>query len=225
MATTKRAVKARPAGDLTKERILAAAERLFADAGFEGVSMRQVGAAADVPFALVTYHFQTKLGLYREVFRRRSRFTASARIEQLEAIKISGQPLEDVRAVAAALVEPLMRVRHEEGGLHFSRLMSREVNDPQEAERGIVAECFDPMARAAISILKQAVPSASDQQIYWAYHFATGAIAVNHANTGRIERLSEGLCQSTNVSELIRELTKFISAGMAGALCPELLHD
>ena len=58
------------AGDQTKERILSAAEQLFAKSGFDGVSMRDIGRAAEVPFALITYHFQSKLGLYQALFRR-----------------------------------------------------------------------------------------------------------------------------------------------------------
>ena len=56
----KRKVVPSEAGDQTRERILGAAEVLFARSGFDGVSMRDIGAAAEVPYALVTYHFKSK---------------------------------------------------------------------------------------------------------------------------------------------------------------------
>jgi AcrR family transcriptional regulator len=56
----------------TRDRILDAAEMLFAEDGLHAVSIRQIAAAADVPFGLVRYHFESKDGLYRAVFNRRS---------------------------------------------------------------------------------------------------------------------------------------------------------
>ena len=47
------------------------AERVFGAYGFDGASMRQVAEAADVPVALVSYHFGVEGGLLRAVFERR----------------------------------------------------------------------------------------------------------------------------------------------------------
>ena len=55
----------------TKERILGAAEELFAQHGFAGTSLRQVTSRADVNIAAVNYHFGSKENLVNEVFRRR----------------------------------------------------------------------------------------------------------------------------------------------------------
>ena len=58
-------------GARTQERILRVAERLFAERGYDGVSMRTLAAGADVQLALLSYYFSNKLGLYRAVFQRR----------------------------------------------------------------------------------------------------------------------------------------------------------
>ena len=55
----------------TKDRLLDAAERLFAEKGFAEVSIRELVAAADVNVAAVNYHFQGKDKLFQEVVRRR----------------------------------------------------------------------------------------------------------------------------------------------------------
>ena len=55
----------------TKDRILGAAEELFAQYGFAGTSLRQVTSRADVNIAAVNYHFGSKENLVNEVFRRR----------------------------------------------------------------------------------------------------------------------------------------------------------
>ncbi len=216
-----RTVIRRAGGEQTREKILAVAERLFAAAGFDGVSMRQVGAEAEIPFALVTYHFETKLGLYKAVFRRRSVQIATQRVDHLRSIELGPDARANFTAIARGLVEPLMRVRELEGGHDFGRLMAREVNDPVQEERGIVKEYFDPIAAITVDLLQKAAPDAPLARIYWSYHFAIGALAANHADTGRLERISGGLCRSADLEILIDELVRFMVAGLLGSLQPE----
>ena len=51
----------------TRERLLDAAETLFADRGFKNVTVREICLAARANVAAINYHFGDKLGLYREV--------------------------------------------------------------------------------------------------------------------------------------------------------------
>jgi AcrR family transcriptional regulator len=52
-----------------RERILAAAERLFAEGGFGRTSTARIAAAAGVPHGLIFYHFKTKMDLLLAVIR------------------------------------------------------------------------------------------------------------------------------------------------------------
>lgn len=54
----------------TKEKILEAAETLFAEKGFDGASVREIAKRADVNLAAINYHFQNKQNLYLEVYKR-----------------------------------------------------------------------------------------------------------------------------------------------------------
>ncbi|NEL80504.1 MAG: TetR/AcrR family transcriptional regulator, partial [Xanthomonas perforans] len=94
----------KPAHFSTKDRILGAAEELFAQHGFAGTSLRQLTTQADVNIAAVNYHFGSKENLVNEVFRRRMDEMTAARLQQLEAARKS-QPGE-LTAVLAAFVEP-----------------------------------------------------------------------------------------------------------------------
>lgn len=96
----------KPASFSTKDRILGAAEELFAQHGFAGTSLRQVTSHADVNIAAVNYHFGSKENLVNEVFRRRMDEMTAARLGQLEQAR-SSQP-GDLRAVLAAFVEPAL---------------------------------------------------------------------------------------------------------------------
>ena len=216
-----RKVVAREGGDLTKERILVAAEQLFAKSGFDGVSMRDIGRAAEVPYALTTYHFESKLGLYRALFRRREDLLTTQRLQRLNDVQISGDRATDIHQIAAAIVEPLLEFRSLPGGLDFARLIAREICDPVESERGIVAEYLDPVAFAALRLLEKVAREVSYEQICWAFYFASGALAINNANTGRVERLSSGKCQASDSEQVARMLTAFVAAGWNGMLSPQ----
>jgi AcrR family transcriptional regulator len=206
------------AGDQTKERILSAAEQLFAKSGFDGVSMRDIGRAAEVPFALITYHFQSKLGLYQALFRRRQDLLTTQRLQRLHEVQITGDREADIRQIAAAIVDPLINIRSLPGGLDFTRLIAREICDPMESERGIVAEYLDPVAFAALELLERVAPHVDYEQICWAFYFASGSLAINNANTGRVERLSSGKCQTSDTSHVATMLTTFIAAAWDGML-------
>ncbi len=58
--------KADSSSSSTKESLLAAAKQLFAEKGFEGVSVREIAEKANANIALISYHFKNKDGLYKE---------------------------------------------------------------------------------------------------------------------------------------------------------------
>jgi TetR/AcrR family transcriptional regulator, regulator of cefoperazone and chloramphenicol sensitivity len=55
----------------TRERLLDAAERLFAARGFAGTSVREIAEEAGTNLGAINYHFRSKENLYAEVFSRR----------------------------------------------------------------------------------------------------------------------------------------------------------
>ncbi len=208
------------AGDRTKQKILFAAEQLFARCGFDGVSLREIGRAADVPFALITYHFRTKQELYRAVFKLREPFITTMRLDRLGLIEITGVPRADIHSIAEAIVEPLVDMQTLPGGLDFTRLIARETTDPMESARGVVAEFLDPVALAAVALLEKAAPGASHKEVCWAFYLASGALAVTSTNPDRLERLSSGKLKMSSTKETKANLTGFLANGWIGMLLP-----
>src|SRR3979490_2852932 len=78
------------ASDHTRTAILSAAERLYADRGFAGVTLRDIVAAADVNLAAVNYHFGSKDELIAELFVTRSLATNRERLNELKAAEAAG---------------------------------------------------------------------------------------------------------------------------------------
>src|SRR5215813_1551323 len=90
--------------DITRERILKAAERLFADRGYEETSIRAIVAKARVNQAAINYHFGGKDGLYREVLR--TAFRALTKQQMAHADEMRAMTRE------AALAEFVRRQLH-----------------------------------------------------------------------------------------------------------------
>jgi len=208
------------AGEATKERLLDAGERLFADGGLDGVSVRAIAAAAGVDLAMINYHFGSKEGLYRAVFHRRAGPLNALRLETLDHVLVASNGSPDVELVVFASVEPYLRLRNSPtlGGLPFSRLLVREAIDPMERERGILRENFDEVASRIVDAMSRALPGATRRGLIWAYHFMVGTLLLTMADTGRLEELSNGECKTADVKDVLRHIVPFIASGIRAAL-------
>ncbi|AOY95860.1 TetR family transcriptional regulator [Cupriavidus sp. USMAA2-4] len=197
-----------------RERVLDAAERLFAEGGFDGVSMRDIAAAAEVGLPLIVYHFETKAKLYRALFERR-KTVLEARLAALHAPVAEGEdPLEHI---VRAFVEPVMRIQDSAPGIAYAKLVAREASDPRESERGIVTDYFDPFAKEFVRAIRKVLPGHPAGYAHWAYLFSVGAL-VTSVFDSRIERISAGKVKAGDLRRKTAYLVTFIMAGIrAGA--------
>src|SRR6187551_1336576 len=116
----------------TKDRILGAAEELFAQHGFSGTSLRQVTSRADVNIAAVNYHFGSKENLVNEVFRRRMDGMTTQRLEQLETA-LDRHPGQ-LEPILAAFIEPALALAQDRnGGASFVRVIARAYAEHNES--------------------------------------------------------------------------------------------
>ena len=207
--------KRRPRGaELSKrERILRAAERLFAQQGFHGASMRDIAKAAGVGVSILVYHFETKHNLYRALFER-DRWLFEQRLEQLRAITDYAAP-DTVERIVAAFVMPVLRLQATREGYYYSLLAVRETIDPQDPPREVTRDYFDPMAREFIAALQRALPDTSPEYLHWAYLFSVGALVTNSFD-GRMARLSENRYRPGDVETKGRLLVAYVAAGIRG---------
>ena len=60
-------------------------------------------------------------------------------------------------------------------------------------------------------------PQAADVDLYWGYHMFTGALTLSLSETGRIDRLSGGLCRSGDLESLVQRLVPYAAAGFRAA--------
>jgi AcrR family transcriptional regulator len=141
----------------TRERLLDTAERLFAERGFAGTSVRHITDAAGANLGAINYYFRSKENLYAEVFARhaailRDPVVAAAREA---ADRASQSPEEAFRILGHAFLAP-----HEnrEAALCLLWLFAREVLEPCLPPHLFSREFFAPTIDVITSVVQQARP-------------------------------------------------------------------
>lgn len=145
-------------GSQTRERLLDAAERLFADHGFHGASVRDITCAAGSNVSAVNYHFGGKSNLYLAVFQRRIAAMRAGRVAAVDRALAGARAatLEDLlRAFADSYLEPFVAG---EPGRRWARLSSRELLDPQLPPSLLYDEVMQPTHAALARALRRLVP-------------------------------------------------------------------
>ena len=75
-----------------------------------------------------------------------------------------------------------------------------------------------PVVREFVALLRQVLPDCDARDLYWSYHFLSGALTLTFAETGRIDNLSGGVCKSSDLDSVHERLVPFVAAGFR-ALC------
>ncbi|MDT7708632.1 MAG: hypothetical protein QOG20_4239 [Pseudonocardiales bacterium] len=174
MTTARAATTARKSNPGRAAQILAAGELVFARMGYHGATMREVAEAAGVGLSLVVYHFKTKDRLYRAIFEARQ-YVNDERIARLATVTDAGA-LDALDRVVSAFIDPVLALHDDPADVWFARLVLREASDPSSQERGVIADLFDPMARAFVAKLEEVLPDRPEGFHAWAYLFSVGAL-------------------------------------------------
>lgn len=196
-----------------RERIVIEAGRLFGAKGYHGVSMRQIAEAADVQLSLIVYHFATKENLYRSVFDHFHEIFEE-RVALLQKIT-DFSSADAVRRIIEAFVWPTQQVQLSEEGKIYSLLVLREATDPEQTQRSIIRDYYDPMARQFIAALRKAMPEKSEEKIAWAYLFSVSALVMSIFDD-RMERLADRKVHPDDADNKYHYLVDYITGGISG---------
>ena len=198
-----------------KDIILDVAEALIAKHSFDGVSMRMVAEGAKVDLALASYHFGNKQGLFDAVLLRRAEVLNESRHAALAACKEeAGDEGPSVEAIIDAFLRPLLGcgLHEDPGWVHYFEIVA-QVNSSPEWGGQLMNKYFDPLVSEFIIELKVALPNAEAADLYWCYHFLSGALTLTLAHTGRLDQLSGGVAKSEDMRGAYERMVPFITAG------------
>ncbi len=206
----------------TRDHILDQAEALFARHGLHGVTVREVARSAAVDPALVHYYFDTKKGLFDAVFLRRAQLLNDERMRSMDSYERAAGEHITVEGCVEAFLEPILRrsLQTDPRWKNYFRLVAL-VNNSAEWGGLLMTRTFDTVIGRLIELLRRCLPEASEENLYWSYHFLSGTLTHSLSETGRIDRLSGGLCVSSDLEAIHRRMVPFIAAGFRRLCSPE----
>lgn len=214
----KRLTKAQQRAEMM-EQILDAAEELFSKHGLYGVTLKDVAKQVGVHHTLMNYYFKDKKQLFDAVFGRRAVVTSTRRMQVLDAYDAATKGKPTVEGALRAFLDTDLDL-YIEGGTrwkNYARLGAQVANTPEWGAE-LMDKHFDPVVLRLIGLLKRALPHCADEDIFWCYHFVTGALLLTLARTGRIDKLSGGLCKSEDFEAVKKRMAKFMAGGFM-AVC------
>lgn len=199
----------------THERILDAAERLFAEQGFNATSLRQITTTAAVNLAAVNYHFGDKESLYTEVVRRRIRPINVLRLARLEqAVLEAGEQPPPLADVLRILMGPIFEAHRDpaRGGPHIVRLIARTLTEPLPFMRDLVAAEFHAVIARFGQIVRRHVAQLSPEEFLWRLSFVVGAMQHTLGTLHQMSALTRGICRDNDYEGA---LARFITSAVA----------
>ncbi|WP_307796062.1 TetR/AcrR family transcriptional regulator [Amycolatopsis sp. 195334CR] len=192
----------------TEQRLIAAAERLFAEQGVDAVSMRGIMQAADTNVAAVHYHFGGKRGLLDAVLRSRAAQVSDERDSLLADLT----PTE--RELARAFVQPVLAVLRS-GGEHWIRLVGRLLVEGDD-RLAVIAEPFLDRNAAFVRSLREVSPDADDATLHFRLTQAMNLTLTVLGDLGRTQRLLDSGTGRWSRDAVVEQLVDLVTAVFAG---------
>jgi AcrR family transcriptional regulator len=199
----------------TLEQILDAAEYLFSKHGLYGVTLRDVALKVGVHTSLMHYYFDDKFALFKAVFTRRAQVTSERRMKALDQYEKEAKGKPTVAGALHAFLDTDfdLYMSGGEGWKNYGAFGSQLSNTPEGA--AMFDEHFDPVVLRLIGILKKALPGVAEEEIFWGYDFVTGSFMHSLARSGRLDRLSGGLCKSNDLNAVKARMADFMTQGFS----------
>ena len=206
----------------TKTRILDTAERLFAQKGFDVVSLRNIIASARVNLAAVHYHFGSKQALVHAVIARRLRPINEERLAKLaEARANAGKQPVKLERVLECLFRPLFRLQaNPKAGPTFARLVGRVMGERNEGlQKFMMGELAEVIIQFSAAF-ETALPGLAREETDWRSHFMAGAMAHTLCNADLLVRFTGTDAGASDYETTVRRLIDFTAAGFRAEVSP-----
>ena len=207
----------------TKEKILNAAEVLFAEQGFSETSMRLITSVAEVNLAAVNYHFGSKKDLIQSVI---DRFF----IHFSGKVSIAFDDLEhqddvSMREILDALMIPVIELDQERShsASNFMRLLGRAYTESQGHLKVFLTEKYGHLQSQFTRLVHKANPDLDRNEVFWRLHFMLGTMVFAMAGQPALSEISEAdLNEQVDTKRMIDYLIPFLTASMQSDVTAEV---
>jgi AcrR family transcriptional regulator len=198
--------------DITRERIIKAAERLFAERGYDATSIRAIVAKARVNQAAINYHFDGKDGLYREVLRAAFRALTEQQLEHADEMKAMSR-----EAALAEFIRRQLRplLGRDEYSRHM-RILNWETVRPTAVFRKLLSEEAAPFMGLAVELVRRFQPEADQRTLVAAAVWLLGQCSVFLRNREQLADPPLGLVLDEAAVEWLAQLVSRWATGGLG---------
>jgi AcrR family transcriptional regulator len=198
--------------DVTRERIMKAAERLFAERGYDATSIRAIVAKARVNQAAINYHFDGKDGLYREVLRAAFRALTEQQLEHADEMKAMSR-----EAALAEFIRRQLRplLGRDEYSRHM-RILNWETVRPTAVFRKLLSEEAAPFMGLAVELVRRFQPEADQRTLVAAAVWLLGQCSVFLRNREQLADPPLGLVLDEAAVEWLAQLVSRWATGGLG---------
>ncbi len=206
------------ASEDTRERLLNAAEQLFAERGISSTTLRALTKAAKVNLAAVHYHFGSKEGLLDAVVGRRATAMNQARLRELDELERSageGEPrVEDIlRAFFLPGLRSIEREQPETIEL-LTRLSARITCEPPEAIEALVRKHFGVVMKRFVEALQRALRELRKEVVDDRFRMVIGTLSHVFSGTFDLDVIpGHPVCHSSD-EKRIQHLIVFLAAAL-----------
>ncbi len=197
--------------EVTRERIMKAAQRLFAERGYDGTSIRAIVAKARVNQAAINYHFAGKDGLYREVLRAAFRAMTEHQLAHAKAAKDMSR--ED--ALSEFIRRQLLPLTARDEYSRHMRLFNWETVRPTAVFRSLVSEEAAPFMAHAADLARRFLPDADRRTVTVASIWLIGQCGVFLRNREQLAEPPVGLVlEDASVEWLAQAISRWVIGGL-----------
>ena len=189
-----------------------AAERLFAERGYDATSIRAIVAKARVNQAAINYHFDGKDGLYREVLRAAFRALTEQQLEHADEMKAMSREAALVEFIRRQL-RPLMG--RDEYSRHM-RILNWETVRPTAVFRKLLSEEAAPFMGLAVELVRRFQPEADQRTLTAAAVWLVGQCSVFLRNREQLADPPLGLVLDESAVEWLAQLVSRWATGGLG---------
>jgi len=204
----------------TKNKILDAADVLFADKGFNGTSLREITSQANVNLAAVNYHFGSKKELIKAVM---SRYMdeLSPQLESALLLICQAEQKPNLHEVFSAFIEPLLNLNEfkENGTSTFLQLLGRGYTDSQGFLRWFLTTQYPNVFTNFTKAVKIAYPELTTEEMFWRLHFTMGTIVFTMSSSEALIDIAQNDFENKlDIAGVIERVIPYVAAGVAAPI-------
>ena len=209
----------------TRQQLILAAEKLFAESGIDGVSLRQINVAAGQKNSSAAhYHFGSKDALILSIYQHRMAHVNERRLQTLEEIHHQNRE-DDVRVLIRAIVQPIVdEIDADASGRNYIRFMAQAIGHPQLDLVELWGQDHSGGLTTTVELLRQALPDIPGPVFGQRFGLAFEQIVHSLADREKLRTSTQNTFE-VDAALFVSNLIDCIAGAMSAPVSDETWHE